>query len=85
MAELGAADRRLFLLYVTASPRLPLGGLAALVPRVRLVRKDGGDAYLPAVSVCHHEIKLPRYSSLEALRSKLLVAIREGHEGFSRA
>jgi hypothetical protein len=37
------------------------------------------------VSVCHHEIKLPRYSSLEALRSKLLVAIREGHEGFSRA
>jgi hypothetical protein len=85
VSELSVADRRLFLRYVTSTPRLPLGGLAALWPRFKVQRKDGGDSFLPAVSVCNHELKLPRYSSFEALRTKLLVAIREGHEGFSRA
>jgi len=39
LCELDAADRRCFLRFVTGSPRLPPGGLAALSPRLTIVRK----------------------------------------------
>ncbi len=35
IAELDAADQRRFLRFVTGSPRLPPGGIAALQPRCR--------------------------------------------------
>lgn len=47
LAELDALDQRRFLRFVTGSPRLPPGGLAALQPRLTVVRKHsaaGGDA-----------------------------------------
>jgi HECT-domain (ubiquitin-transferase) len=39
LAELDAADQRRFLRFVTGSPRLPPGGIAALQPRLTVVRK----------------------------------------------
>jgi E3 ubiquitin-protein ligase TRIP12 len=39
LAELDAVDQRRFLRFVTGSPRLPPGGLAALQPRLTVVRK----------------------------------------------
>lgn len=39
LAELETVDQRRFLRFVTGSPRLPAGGLAALQPRLTVVRK----------------------------------------------
>jgi E3 ubiquitin-protein ligase TRIP12 len=39
LAEMSSAEQRLFLKFVTGSPRLPPGGLAALRPHVTLVMK----------------------------------------------
>ena len=45
------------------SPRLPIGGFAALTPLLTIVRKDGGDGSLPSVMTCVNYLKLPDYSS----------------------
>jgi E3 ubiquitin-protein ligase TRIP12 len=39
LASLGLVDQRRFLRFVTGTPRLPPGGLAALQPRLTVVRK----------------------------------------------
>ena len=70
MCEFTDAERRQFLKFVTGSPRLPVGGLARLVPRLTIVQKrpEGGtspDAYLPSVMTCANYLKLPDYSSKE--------------------
>jgi len=37
--EFGCDERRAFLQFVTGAPRLPPGGLAALNPKMTIVRK----------------------------------------------
>lgn len=64
------------------SPRLPIGGFAALDPPLTIVRKDGGDAVLPSVMSCVNYVKLPDYSSREVLKERILLAVREGAGGF---
>jgi E3 ubiquitin-protein ligase TRIP12 len=40
------------------------------------------DIYLPSVMTCANYLKLPRYSSKEILKERLLYAIKEGSESF---
>ncbi|XP_058455043.1 E3 ubiquitin-protein ligase TRIP12 [Malaya genurostris] len=80
-------EQRLFLQFVTGSPRLPTGGFKALTPALTIVRKkmDGNqnpDDYLPSVMTCVNYLKLPEYSSREAMRQKLKVAASEGSMSF---
>ena len=87
MCEFTDAERRQFLKFVTGSPRLPVGGLARLAPRLTIVQKrpEGGtspDAYLPSVMTCANYLKLPDYSSKEVMRERLLTAINEGQGCF---
>ncbi|ERS99074.1 hypothetical protein HMPREF1624_04269 [Sporothrix schenckii ATCC 58251] len=69
-------DRRLLLKYVTSTPRAPLLGFSQLSPKFSI--RDGGndEARLPSTSTCVNLLKLPRYSTEETLRDKLLYAIR---------
>ncbi|CAK7240621.1 MAG: ubiquitin-protein ligase (E3) [Sporothrix thermara] len=69
-------DRRLLLKYVTSTPRAPLLGFSQLSPKFSI--RDGGadEARLPSTSTCINLLKLPRYSTKETLREKLLYAIR---------
>ena len=72
---------------MTGSPRLPVGGLARLSPRLTIVQKrpeDGvsPDAYLPSVMTCANYVKLPDYSSKEIMRERLVTAINEGAGAF---
>ncbi|KAG5188385.1 hypothetical protein JKP88DRAFT_206664 [Tribonema minus] len=85
LSELDAAQRRAFLSFVTGSPRLPLGGFAALQPRLTVVRKDTPrpDEHLPSCSTCQVYLKLPAYTCKAVLRAKLLQAINEGREHFA--
>eukprot|EP00741_Cyanophora_paradoxa_P011200 tig00020554_g10820.t1 len=87
LAEMSAEEQRHFLRFVTGSPRLPVGGLASLRPKLTIVRRnpDGNhspDDYLPTVMTCANYLKLPDYSSKEIMRARLAVAIREGQGSF---
>ncbi|XP_072953939.1 E3 ubiquitin-protein ligase UPL4 [Typha angustifolia] len=83
--ELECDQRRAFLQFVTGAPRLPPGGLAALNPKLTVVRKyssNEADADLPSVMTCVNYLKLPPYSSKEKMRERLLYAITEGQGSF---
>lgn len=69
MEEFDEGQRRQFLLFVTGSPRLPVGGFCALVPPLTIVKKSSeghpSDKYLPSVMTCVNYLKLPDYSTKE--------------------
>ncbi|XP_067014060.2 E3 ubiquitin-protein ligase TRIP12 isoform X3 [Anabrus simplex] len=80
-------EQRLFIQFVTGSPRLPVGGFKSLSPPLTVVRKTlepnmNPDDFLPSVMTCVNYLKLPDYSSLEVMRSKLQLAAREGQHSF---
>lgn len=87
MCELSASEKRQFLLFVTGSPKLPVGGFKSLEPKLTIVRRDPGtndpDTYLPSVNCCFYYLKVPEYSSKEILRERLLFAINNGQGSFS--
>lgn len=83
--------------FVTGSTKVPLKGFAFLpssamsnaiegMPTFRRfnlyidVTKD--DRYLPTSRTCFNQLIIPRYSSYEILREKLLLATSEGNFGF---
>ncbi|EOA88057.1 uncharacterized protein SETTUDRAFT_129711 [Exserohilum turcica Et28A] len=87
MSEFNAQERRDFLQFITGSPKLPIGGFKALTPMFTVVCKPSeppftSDDYLPSVMTCVNYLKMPDYSSVEVLREKLSVAIREGQGAF---
>lgn len=88
MTEFNLSEQRKFLQFITGSPRLPVGGFAALSPKLTVVRKDPSlpgmhpDEYLPSVMTCQNYLKIPEYSSFEILQRNLKYAVQEGHESF---
>lgn len=80
-------DQRLFLQFVTGSPRLPTGGFKSLTPPLTIVRKtmesnQNPDEYLPSVMTCVNYLKLPEYSSRDVMETKLKLAANEGRMSF---
>ena len=80
-------EQRLFMQFVSGSPRLPVGGFKSLSPPLTVVRKtmesnQSPDDFLPSVMTCVNYLKLPEYSSIEIMRRKLSVAVREGQHSF---
>lgn len=61
-----------------------IAGLRSLVPPLTIVRKmaDNADDFLPSVMTCVNYLKLPEYSSIDVMRDKLSLAIREGQLAF---
>ncbi|KAK0878618.1 Ubiquitin fusion degradation protein 4 [Friedmanniomyces endolithicus] len=87
MSELPPAAKRDFLQFVTGSPKLPIGGFKSLTPMFTVVCKPSeppltSDDYLPSVMTCANYLKMPDYSSLNILKNKLGVAIKEGQGAF---
>ncbi|KHO01742.1 E3 ubiquitin-protein ligase [Metarhizium album ARSEF 1941] len=72
------AQRRDVLKYVSSTPRAPLLGFSQLRPKFSI--RDGGtdEKRLPSTSTCVNLLKLPVYTSEEALREKLLYAVTSG-------
>ncbi|XP_049857305.1 E3 ubiquitin-protein ligase TRIP12 isoform X2 [Schistocerca gregaria] len=80
-------ERRLFIQFVTGSPRLPVGGFKSLSPPLTVVRKTlepnmNPDDFLPSVMTCVNYLKLPDYSSIEVMKAKLKLAAMEGQHSF---
>ncbi|XP_038982263.1 E3 ubiquitin-protein ligase UPL3-like [Phoenix dactylifera] len=98
MGEFTPGQQYAFCQFVTGAPRLPPGGLAALNPKLTIVRKHSSSATnstsngngvceladddLPSVMTCANYLKLPPYSSKEIMHKKLLYAISEGQGSF---
>ncbi|XP_020591855.1 E3 ubiquitin-protein ligase UPL3-like [Phalaenopsis equestris] len=98
MAEFSPEQQYAFCQFVTGAPRLPPGGLAALNPKLTIVRKhsstttntasngsvisESADDDLPSVMTCANFLKLPPYSTKEIMYKKLLYAIYEGQGSF---
>jgi len=87
MSEFDPQQRRDFLQFITGSPKLPIGGFKALTPMFTVVCKPSeapytSDDYLPSVMTCVNYLKMPDYSTIDVLRQKLSVAIREGQGAF---
>mmetsp|Transcript_125981 Transcript_125981/g.368072 ORF Transcript_125981/g.368072 Transcript_125981/m.368072 type:complete len:823 (-) Transcript_125981:162-2630(-) len=73
-----ASEKMQFVVFVTASDRVPLRGWQDLG---LIVHKNGGDERLPAAYTCFCQLLLPKYTARERLRSGLLSAIANS-EGF---
>ncbi|KAK4437635.1 E3 ubiquitin-protein ligase UPL3 [Sesamum alatum] len=89
MSEFTPEQQRAFCQFVTGAPRLPPGGLAALNPKLTIVRKhsssisndthngsgpsETADDDLPSVMTCANYLKLPPYSSKEIMYKKLQI------------
>ncbi|KAL0481972.1 hypothetical protein AKO1_013171 [Acrasis kona] len=87
MCELDKQEKRLFVKFLTGSPKLPSGGIKNLNPKLTIVLKitEGGgtsDQYLPSVMTCTNYLKLPDYSNEFVLKEQLLKAIRMGQNAF---
>lgn len=87
MSEMTVSERRDFLQFITGSPKLPIGGFKSLTPMFTVVCKPSeppytSDDYLPSVMTCVNYLKMPDYSTIEILREKLNVAVREGQSAF---
>lgn len=87
LLEMTQAEKRMFLRFVTGSPKLPVGGLKTLNPRLTIVpsKPEEGQTTndkLPSVMTCANYLKLPDYTSKEILRERLLLAIVEGQQSF---
>jgi E3 ubiquitin-protein ligase TRIP12 len=72
MTEFTIPDRRAFLQFFSGATRMPAGGL-----KIAVVRKEGGDEWLPSVMTCVGYLKCPDYGSLEVMRERFGVAMRE--------
>lgn len=62
-------------------------GFKNLTPMLTVVCKPSeppytSDDYLPSVMTCVNYLKMPDYSTVDILREKLSVAIREGQGAF---
>jgi HECT-domain (ubiquitin-transferase) len=68
-----------FLRFCTGSPRFPVGGPGAV--RLQFVLGEPRDDLVPTAATCFPRLILPRYSSEDALKRKLLVAL-EHSAGF---
>jgi len=79
LADFTEAEKVQFVLFATASDRVPLRGWRDLG---LTVQKNGvGDDRLPTAYTCFCQLLLPRYTDREHLRANLLTAIANS-EGF---
>jgi len=68
--------------FSTGCSQLPPEGFAGLSPKFQISAALSGVDSLPSAHTCFNNLCLPDYTSIEILRSKLLIAITEGNEGF---
>ena len=89
MSLLDKDNQQKFLKFSTGSTRLPIGGFAALNPKLTVAKRvldnytnTDTNYYLPSVMTCQNYLKLPEYSTYEILKEKMDLAINEGGSQF---
>lgn len=79
LGSLSAEDLRKFTVFVSSSSRMPPGGWQDFSLQVQ--RNGDGDDRMPTAYTCFNLLLLPRYSSVDVMKTKLRKAIEET-EGF---
>ncbi|XP_064600028.1 probable E3 ubiquitin-protein ligase HERC4 isoform X2 [Liolophura sinensis] len=77
--DLSLEEKKKFLLFLTGSDRIPILGMKAV--KLFIQPAGGGEDFLPVAHTCFNLLDLPRYTSKDRLRQKLLHAI-ENSQGF---
>lgn len=80
--ELPLEKKKEFLLFLTGSDRIPILGMKSL--KLVIQPTGGGEHYLPVAHTCFNLLDLPKYTTIDALREKLLQAI-DHNQGFNLA
>uniref|UniRef100_A0A3B5B6K7 HECT and RLD domain containing E3 ubiquitin protein ligase 4 n=1 Tax=Stegastes partitus TaxID=144197 RepID=A0A3B5B6K7_9TELE len=80
--DLPLEKKKQFLLFLTGSDRIPILGMKNL--KLVIQPTGGGEHYLPVAHTCFNLLDLPKYTSQETLREKLLQAI-DHNQGFNLA
>ncbi|XP_058884086.1 probable E3 ubiquitin-protein ligase HERC4 isoform X2 [Acipenser ruthenus] len=79
--ELDEEQKKHFLAFLTASDRVPVGGMASLSITIMNGEREDPDKYYPVANTCYWLLCLPNYSSADILKEKFLHAITF-YEGF---
>ena len=88
LESLDERDCARFLMFVTGTSKVPLGGFAALrgqrgPQKFTITKSFESENALPQSHTCFNTINITaNYPDAEVLKEKLLIAIREGSEGF---
>ena len=90
LEEFTQEERAEFLQFVTGSSKVPIEGFKALPgmdgpQRFQIHKCFASKERLPTAHTCINQLDLPEYASEEELRNKLVLAIKEGNEGFGFA
>ncbi|KAK9821448.1 hypothetical protein WJX81_000342 [Elliptochloris bilobata] len=85
--EMDKEELALLVQFVTGTSKVPLEGFKALQgiggpQRFQIHRAYGPQDRLPSAHTCFNQLDLIEYASLEQLRDRLALALREGSEGF---
>lgn len=84
--NLSQQDAALLILFVTGTSKVPIEGFVALQGMSGLqqfqIQKSSGMDRLPSAHTCFNQLDLGEFSSKEKMEECLLMAIREGSEGF---
>ena len=73
---------------MTGTSKVPIEGFSNLqgmrgVQKFNIHKAFGQNGGLPQAHTCFNQLDLPEYTSEEQTREKLLMALREGSEGFA--
>lgn len=79
--ELDEERKKHFLAFLTASDRVPVGGMASLSITIVNIEREDPDEYYPVANTCYWFLYLPNYSNVDILKEQLLHAITF-YEGF---
>ena len=83
-------ERAKLLQFATGTSKVPLNGFKELtgmngISKFSIHRVYNATDRLPTAHTCFNQIDLPEYQNYTRLRNALLLALREGHEGFGFA
>lgn len=78
LKELTPKDKAEVVRFVTSTPRAPLLGFSALSPHLTIRDSGRDESRLPTASTCINLLKLPRYTTKQTLKEKLLYAVNSG-------
>eukprot|EP01084_Bolivina_argentea_P071136 129372_1 len=84
--EMDKEERALLLQFITGTSKVPIGGFKQLpgmdgIQRLQIHSCDQIDN-LPSAHTCFNQLDLPKYSSYQILKEKIMLAIRECSQGF---
>lgn len=77
--DLSLEDKKKFLLFLTGSDKVPITGMKYV--KVFIQPMNVGELFLPVAHTCFNLLDLPKYTSKETMKQKLIQAIQQT-EGF---